>query len=57
MAFYSPTSVEHGRISAVTATRILQRMIQGEDDNKSNTKNNGRKNGTSFVLFESTYFT
>ena len=32
MAFYSPTSEEHGRISAVTATKILQRMVQGEDN-------------------------
>lgn len=46
MAFYSPTPEEHGRISAVTATKILQRMVQGEDNNdpidKKN-KRNGRK--------------
>ena len=30
MAFFAPMSEEHGRISAVTATRILQRMVNGD---------------------------
>ena len=30
MTFFAPMSEEHGRISAVTATRILQRMVNGD---------------------------